>query len=84
MGSEVYDDYKPQTAEALVIEELALSEAELVERVTDLEIDNRALRTTLHEAVSMLYRTNVRLDRATRTIQHLHQALRDTREQAAA
>ena len=64
----------------LVIETLALSEAELVERVADLEADNRALRETLKVAVDMLHKTNVQLDRARQTIRNLHQARRDARQ----
>jgi hypothetical protein len=80
MGS----DNLPQTASDIVIATFALSEAELVARVTELEADNAALRETLHVAVEMLHKTNVRLDRATRVIGELRAALRDAREQQAA
>jgi hypothetical protein len=72
----------PDDSTQLVIEELALSEAEAHERIADLEADNRALRDTLHMAVTMLRRTNGQLDRAKRTILNLHQTLRDARELA--
>lgn len=70
--------------EDLVIAQFADEARELGERVIELERDNRTLRETLHEAVTMLYRTNVQLDRAKRTIINLHQSLRDQRAQVAA
>lgn len=63
----------------LVIEMLSARELELEAENRDLGNDNRWLRETLHVAVEMLHKTNGRLDRATRTIHQLHQALRDAR-----
>jgi hypothetical protein len=48
----------------LVIETLALSESELKDRVRELEIDNQALRDTLHASVALnqqLVEQNTRL-----------------------
>lgn len=67
----------------LVIEDLALSEAHLVERVVELDSDNRWLRETLHEAVDMLHRTNVQLDRSKAIVIRLHDEYRRQREQIA-
>jgi predicted RNase H-like nuclease (RuvC/YqgF family) len=69
-----------QRPEDLVIAQFADEAHELRERVTELEADNRTLRETLHEAVSMLYRTNVQLDRAKQTVITLHQTVRELRE----
>jgi uncharacterized coiled-coil DUF342 family protein len=79
-----------ESATRLVIERLAFSEAELIERIVDLASDLRALRETLKVSVDLLYSTNLKLDRSTATVAQLHQALRDAhgeiamlREQAA-
>jgi hypothetical protein len=61
----------------LVAADLAAGEAEFRERVIELEGDNRWLRETLHEAVAMLYRVNVQLDRARRSNLDLQQRLRE-------
>lgn len=63
----------------LTLEMLADSEAALIERTVELEADNRWLRETLREAVSMLHRVNVQLDRSKRTQLELLRALRDAR-----
>jgi hypothetical protein len=78
------NDNIPRTSDQIVIATLALSENELIERVTELEADNRWLRETLRVAVGMLHRTNVQLDRAKRVVLELRAALRDARDERAA
>ena len=47
----------------IVIEDLADSEAALIDRIVDLELDNRALRETLHAAVDGLHHITGERDR---------------------
>jgi hypothetical protein len=64
----------------LALVDLADGEAAALDQVRQLEADNRWLRDTLHEAVAMLRRVNLQLDRAKRVTLALHQTVRDLRQ----
>lgn len=61
---------------ALVIETLALSEAELLDRIVDLELDNRTLRETLHAAVEGLHHVTTERDRLRLRVRELADQIR--------
>lgn len=61
-------DRTSRTAPDLVIEVLALSEAELRERVGDLRVENQLLRETVAEALHMLHRLTTQAERYRRYV----------------
>ena len=64
------------TADDLVINELADSEATAWERVADLECENRVLRDIVREALSQLARQTAHLSTARRKIRSLEYCAR--------
>lgn len=67
----------------LVIETLAMSEAELRERVAELEADVRSYIELSHEAIHALHVLTLQHDRKAATIIRLTKALREARAQIA-
>lgn len=65
----------------IVIEQFADDVVAREAQILDLEADNRILRETLHEALSMLHRQNVRVDRYESRIRALIVEVRDTRDE---
>jgi hypothetical protein len=74
----------PTNIANLTLQALALSEAELLARIRELEIDNESLQATLRECLALLARTHVQLDRSKEVNRRLTQSLRDALGQQAA
>lgn len=75
----IHESGRVATANDLMIEELADSECELLERVAELERENAWQAETIRVAVDLLHTVNVEHDRAKATIIRLRQELRDMR-----
>lgn len=77
-------DDRRMTAADLVVDTLALSEAELLERVASLEADVDSYRSIVILALQHLYDTNRKLDRQVAANQRLRLELRDCQDEPRA
>jgi hypothetical protein len=70
---------QPKDHRDLVIDDLVISEAALLDRIADLEIDVRALGETLQAAAEALYFVTAERDRLRRKVRDLTERLRTER-----